>query len=126
MPARWSLRFGLVWLIVLAGAAWYLGRDPNEDDISVMAWLALGMVFMSTAALGAALMTERHRGLLAVAAALVGGFVAMLVFSMSVLSDPSGADSYYPQFVFVEFSVVLLVTLAIGAIFETFWRVIRG
>ncbi len=111
VPARWSLRVGLAWLLVVVGAAWYLGRE----DV-LMPGLVIGLVFVISLALGAALMAEHRRWLLVVVAGFGGGLVATLVFSMSIFSRPNGLDSYYPQFVFVEFSGFLLVPLAIGAI----------
>jgi hypothetical protein len=100
---------------VLVGAAWYLGRVPEEETLTVSAWLVLGLVFVSTVALGAVLMSEHHRWLLAVVAAIGGGLLATVVFSMSLFSVPNSLDTYYPLLVFGEFTVALLLPLAIGA-----------
>ena len=78
-------------------------------------WLVLGLVFVSTVALGAVLIMEHHRWLLAVGAAVGGGLVATVVFSMSLFSVPSSLDTYYPLLVVGEFTVAFLLPLAIGS-----------
>jgi len=123
----WSLRVALVWLVGLIGASGLLGLQPVDDENgSVVAWLAVGVVVVTTVALGVALIVERRKWWWVVVAAPVGGFIATVVFSIALYSIPdNGLDSYYPQLLFVEFAVYLLVPLAFGAVLGAVWRVIR-
>jgi hypothetical protein len=123
--AKWSVRVGLAWFVVLVAVSWYLGRMSAEgDSISVLEWVAIGLVFVMTLALGTSLVAERL-GPWVFAAAFAGGFVATAVVSTAIFSRPNTLDSYYPQFVFVEFFVFLVVPLVIGAILAHLWRIVR-
>jgi len=124
---RWSSRLGVVWLLVLVGSAWYLGALPAEDGIPVAAWLVIGSEFLMTTAWGATLASERRGWLLVIPAALVGGFVTTAVFSIAITSNPDNGlgDSYYPEFTFIEFTVIVLAQLAIGVTIGAVWRLIR-
>jgi len=119
VTARWSVGAALAWLVVLLGTTWYLGHlgaDDQAQGVPTTVWLVIGVYFVTSLALGAVLMSARRPWLL-LAAWLGGSILAPIVFLVSVfgLSDLGGL-SYYPLLFFVEFSVVLLVPLAIGAV----------
>jgi hypothetical protein len=117
----------VAWLLPLAGAAWYLGQQPEDENLdpSALGFLLLGSTLVMTVVIGAALMAERRRWLWATAAAPGGGLLATIVISFSMSSDPENVGGYYPQIMFVEFSVVLLVPLVAGVILGALWLAIR-
>jgi len=124
VPPVGSLRVGIVWLIALVAASWYVG-SLADDNGGVVGWLVIVAVFALTAALGAALSVQGANWLWLDAAAPVGSLVATVVVSVAVFSVPNNLDSFYPHLLFVEILVVLLVPLAIGAIVGLSWRALR-
>lgn len=117
----------VMWLLPLAGAAWYLGQQPEDEDLnpSALGFLLLGSTLVMTVVIGAALMAERRRWLWAAAAAPGGGLIATIVILFSMSSDPENVGAVYPHIMFVEFSVVLLVPLAAGVTLGALWLAIR-